>query len=346
MKDISRESLYLNSFTCIITFFLNRGACFTFLIIPAVFFSCTMSERPPQKDIDSKVLCSTITKVPLQESGIKTLDAFLFEENGKLNCYQRLESPDDICEIASGSGEKQLLLVANCNKGIYEWANIKSLTSAADIYVNLEDEVREHPVMTSLQIITAGKEAKAKLYPLRSEIVLRSLRCDFSGKPYQDELMTDIKIYLSYVNASCSIIPSQRVMPSRIISAGILDKQQLNRFKEKGIIWSEIAESIGRETVQINKSLFCYANEPTEESIGSPFTRLVIEGTIEGNTYYYPIKINTGEGGIARGCRYIFDVILTRTGATNPDGELAEEDAVIKMELKKWKDKDWYTVSF
>ena len=346
MKDISRESLYLNSFTCIITLFLNRGACFTFLIIPAVFFSCTMSERLPHKDIDSKVLHNSVTKVLLQESDILTLDAFAFEKNGKLECYQRLENPDQFCEIASGSGEKQLLLIANGNKDIYEWADIRSLASAADIHANLEDEAREHPIMTSLQTITAGQDTSVDLLPLRCEIILRSLRCDFSGKPYHDQLLTDIKIYLSYINASCSIVPPQRIMPSRIIGAGILDKQQLNCFREKEIIWSEIAESVGKETVQINKSLFCYANEPVEESIGSPFTRLVIEGSIGGNTYYYPIKINSRKGGIARGCRYVFDVILTKTGATDPDGELAEEDMEVKMEVMKWREKDWYTVSF
>ena len=346
MKDISRESLYLNSFTCIITFFLNRGACFTFLIIPAVFFSCTMREGLPQKDIDSKVICNTTTKVLLQEAEILTLDAFVFEEKGKLECYQRVESPDKICEIASGSGEKQLLLVANSDKDIYEWAEIKSLALASDIYSDLEDETCAHPMMTSLQTITAGQDTSVDLLPLRCEIILRSLRCDFSGKPYQDESLTDIKIYLTYVNASCSILPPQRILPLRIIGAGILDKQQLNCFREKGIIWSEIDESVGKEAVQINRSLFCYANEPVEESIGSPFTRLVIEGSIGGNTYYYPIKINSRKGGIARGCRYVFDVILTKTGATEPDGELTEEDMEIKMEVMKWREKDWYTVSF
>jgi hypothetical protein len=75
-------------------------------------------------------------------------------------------------------------------------------------------------------------------------------------------------------------------------------------------------------------------------------TKLVIEGKIGGHTYYYPIKINPQGGGIARGCRYNFDIVLTRTGVTDPDGELNEEDIEINMEVEEWKEKNGYIVSF
>jgi hypothetical protein len=126
----------------------------------------------------------------------------------------------------------------------------------------------------------------------------------------------------------------------------MLDTGHLGRFTEPEMIMQKLGISIGNTTEQIQRSLYCYVNEPMEESIGSPITKLVIEGKIRGDTYYYPIKINPQGGGIARGCRYNFDIVLTRAGVTDPDGELEEGDIEIIMEVEKWKEKEGYSVVF
>ena len=345
MKNISRESQFTNSFTILFTFFLNRGACFTFLIVPAMFFSCI--------NIEANADCKPENQVhPLVKSQIKTsnkveiLDAFVFDQSGKLDCYQRFEAPDQSCEIASGSGVKHILLVANSNHKRNEWITVRNLMTMADIYVGLEDERHDSPVMTSLFQITAGEQTNIDLLPIRSEIRINSLRCDFSDEAYHNERLTDIKIYLTNVNANCSILPDEDSQSSRFINIGMLDIGHLNKFAEHDMITQNLDIEIGNNITHIHRSLFCYANRPIEESIGSPVTKLVIEGKIGGNTYYYPIKINPRGGGVARGCRYIFDIVLTRAGITDPDGELNEEDIDIIMEVEEWKEKDGYAVSF
>ena len=81
---------------------------------------------------------------------------------------------------------------------------------------------------------------------------------------------------------------------------------------------------------------------------GTPFTRLVIEGTVDGNVYYWPININRADGqkGIARNCRYVFDVKLRRLGHTDPDIPVEIEDAQITMEVEPWEDMEEYGVRF
>lgn len=347
MKNISRESVFTFSFTQNSFSFLTRGACFSFLFFPAMFFSCTQAVDKSDQ-MQNKFTINSIEKAAKDEPMINTLDVFFFEDDskGSLDCYQRIVEPEDICNIASGSGPKTLLLIANSKKDKYDWADIKSLSTIADITIDLENEDPDNPVMTSLQRTTAGDEISLSLNPLMCEIAVRSIRCDFSGKPYSDETFKLSRIFLTYVNASCSLIPGETVHPSRVINAGISDDGHLQSFNHKDMIAHNIDRTIGKEKVTLNRSLYCYANNPGEESIGSPFTKLVIEGKIGNDTYYYPIRINPKQGGISRGTTYIYDLVITRAGVTEPDGELGLGEIGIKMEIESWKERDCYTIKF
>lgn len=308
-----------------------------------MFFSCiqtgSLHEEVPKTSGIMKVSSDTGME-------IAALDAFIFEPDGRLDCYQQFEYPPRVIETASGSGRKTILLIANSNRNRYEWTDLRTLNSINQMVFDLEKERLSHPVMATIKSITAGESIALDMQPLRSEIHLSSIRCDFSGKAYKGMKLTDVRIYLTYANATCSIIPKHPVQASRLINAGMLDECQLEHFEEKEMIVQEIATDIGSETVPVGRSLFCYANEPEEETIGTPFTRLVIEGRIGGGIYYYPIRINPQDGGIANGCRYVFDIVLTKAGATDPDGNLEEEDIEIEMKIEKWSEKEWYEVKF
>lgn len=345
MKNISRESFSIYSFTQFFSFFLNRGACFSFLLFPAMFFCCTQMETPPADGGGCKV--SSLLKTEGSDSqSIQTLDIFVFDPDGTLDCYQKIQEPDNSWMIASGNGPKQLLLIANSNKDTYEWPEIRNLNSFARISTNLEQERRSLPLMSSMLPINAGEEAYHDMHPVRCEVVINTLRCDFSKESYAAEHLTDVRAYLTYANASCSIIPQSPVRASRLINPGMLDEHNLEHFLEKDIIVQDITKDIGNQSLSIDCKLFCYANEPDKESIGSPFTKLVIEGKIAGDTYYYPIRINPQGGGVAPGGKYIFDIVITRAGATHPDGNLEEDDIEVNMEIEEWREKEWYEVGF
>ena len=135
-------------------------------------------------------------------------------------------------------------------------------------------------------------------------------------------------------------------MPSRIINAGWLNPYDLARFKEPELIMKDLAIDIGNSSITINHSFFCYGNGHNNESIGSPFTRLVIEGKIGRDTYYYPIRINPQNGGIKRASRYIYDVTIRRAGATHPDGSLDDTDIDINVGIEVWQEKEWQNIRY
>jgi hypothetical protein len=85
-----------------------------------------------------------------------------------------------------------------------------------------------------------------------------------------------------------------------------------------------------------------------DEGPGTPYTRLVLEGKIKGETYYWPVAINrTGDGlGIEANTRYVFDFTIRRKGVRDPDTELYINGSETMMEILQWKEKEEYSVAF
>jgi hypothetical protein len=92
-------------------------------------------------------------------------------------------------------------------------------------------------------------------------------------------------------------------------------------------------------------SLLCYPNPAIEESPGSPHTRLVIEGVIDSQVYYWPVTINKGKG-IGRGEHYIFDILIRRKGVADPDTPIDDAGVNIRLRIKPWTEKEGYSVGF
>ena len=86
MKNISRESLSVYSFTQFFTcFILNRGICFLFLLFPAMFFCCTHADTLPVADNGTSLKVSSLLKAESADSeNIQTLDIFAFNPDGTI----------------------------------------------------------------------------------------------------------------------------------------------------------------------------------------------------------------------------------------------------------------------
>ena len=50
--------------------------------------------------------------------------------------------------------------------------------------------------------------------------------------------------------------------------------------------------------------------------------------------------------GIRRNCRYIYDLTITGTGLTDPDGTIDGKQLKMVMEVEEWKEKEWYDILY
>lgn len=326
---------------------LLQSTISTLLLLPALF-SCNI------KDADSER-----TMITMKASGDRhmsgTLDIFTFDTEGAgyLDSYQHLDSsfgPE--IELRSQNGVRHVFICLNGQRSVYDWAVVNSMQSLDDIHIELKDERRGALCATGEETIRAGSgtEYLVEMRSMASEIFLNSIRCDFKGKSYEGLPVTDPAVYLINVNCRCCLTSEGDIIPSGIMNAGRADPEDIAMMAEPDMIYQKMKDDIGTSRNDVEISLICYPNAGTREGPGTPFTRLVIEGKIGGETFWWPVDINRNEGtdrpGIHRNTRYIFDINLTRKGSSDPDTVLETDAAEVKMSIMPWEEKGKQDVTF
>lgn len=317
-----------------------------FFIVPAIFYGCCNAIEDSWESNNASE--ESVVKTEITLSGLNIpeggcLDIFTFNDDKlqRLDSYTRIENfSGSEAQVTSQSGNKIIFICANNQKDRYEWASISSYSSVRSLSVSLEQESRELITMTGVCGRVAGQVAGAvSLTPLASEIMIRSIGCDFSGLPYENEKIHNVKAYLINVNAETYLGDGGNGRPLRIINMGLLNHDELGRFKEPGIVMTKIADAIGGK-INTDVRFLCYPNSVDEESPGSPYTRLVIEGKIDGHTYYWSINVNRhgNNNGIKRNKRYVFDILIKRKGTNDPDIPVRIEDIESTLHVMPWKE--------
>ena len=321
------------------------------LLFPALVNGCTSAFDYQERKVVTETNISVISKSGSKQSE-KALDIFVFNNDKlrRLDSYQRFESWEDgRLGIASCSGEKIVCAIANSGYDRFNWAQVNNLGSIDKITVSLENERPDKCTSCGIMEITAGEYARDfALTPLVSQVVLRSVRCDFSGQPYEGEKIKDARAYLINVNAECPVNAIKQDYPMRIINNGHLEEGDLDNFICKEIILQNFHEAIGNSVNKCNLEYLCFPNTSQVESPGSPFTRLVLEGKIAGKTYYWSISVGRdNEGcGIIRNCNYIYDLDIRRKGTSDPDIPAGVESVQFKLVVEKWEEKSTYEILF
>lgn len=326
----------------------------TVTLTTPVFQGCEMSTHPMDGDFTEETKTTSVKLAVHQppETRIRTLDAFVYNDDAlkRIDSYQRSEDlSDGEVMIGSCGGKKIVVLCANAQWEDIELEDVYSLQNAATLKADLENEDISRPVMSALAHIDAGSQTVISLERLSSEIELRSVRSDFSGKPYDGEHITDARAYLTNVNATYRIISGEEDLIERIINHRSLIQDDILNLKSRSIILDSIGTITSRHTYPGIRFL-CYPNTTEEESLGTPFTRLVLEGKIQGETFYWPININrgcgTGHEGIERNRRYVYDIIIKSKGTKDPDIPIIPYMAETLFETDKWIEKEPYHVTF
>ncbi len=322
-------------------------------MLPAFLYGC---DKAAENGLTaSETFPATKVSIAGADAGIRTLDIFVFryDRRESLDCYQRVEDANKWSgSVVSSCGERSVAVLANSPYGKEKWFPMSSKAFFKEVRISLEDESPEHPVMYGelpAEVLPSHSTERFEMSPITSEVRLNSVRCDFTGRSYEGENMTDVKVYLTNVNAECCILEEPQAPPKRIINAGGADLNEIMQFKDTNMIYRSIPYAVGTSAASPGIRFLCYQNNYPEETPGTPFTRLVIEGKIAGETYYWPININRDtetEPGIWRGRCYSYDITITRKGSSDPDIPISTKDITIRQEIVKWKEKEEYTVRF
>ena len=269
----------------------------------------------------------------------------------RIDSHQRIcNFKDDIAYVESTGGNKIIFFCTNA-RNRHDWIHANSYGNLLETRAYLEKETRSNLTRTGECRTTAGdRNAKASLKPLVSEIAINTISCNFSEASYRDKEINDVKAYLTNVSGTYPLAGDSMRNPERIINHGSLSQDDLKTFIEPDILYSELCSKLNKEHLHPQVSFLCFPNSGNRNDIGNPPTRLVIEGKIDGKIFYWPIDINpptnNTQGGIERGCRYSYDICITRKGTTDPDNPINLCNNEIKLEIQPWKEKKEYGVHF
>lgn len=249
---------------------------------------------------------------------VKSLDIFVFDINAAeyLDTYTRTDNPGygDI-SVLSSTGDKRIAMIANAELDEHARRNILSYGDLKRLEYEYSAEDPDNPVMYGECIVKAGAEThcEVKLKPVMAVIVLEFLNSEPD--------LTNPRAYLVNASNRCRIVDDgAKVMPSEFLNPGELREDDLKKMAVPRMAYCQLKD--GRRSEGISHfeggSLYCYPNNAPEESAGSPFTKVIIEGEIEGITVTYEIDVNgdgsasqSGMRGPVRNTRYILDIDIT-----------------------------------
>ena len=344
-RFLHQFTLLINQFLLHLNIFYRSLIRISLPLLPAIAIGCSGGVLPEEGTIGPSKSRTTLELNSIKHSSTgSTLDILVFNDDRlkRLDSYQRLEYFDsDIAYASSTGGDKIFFLYYGSCDDRYGWAQINSLGSLSKICSHLENEARDNPVMTGQCRCTAGESTTAvELTPLSCMICLTHLQCDFSGTAYANSTVTNVRAYLSNVNATCSIVPESSGS-SRLINVGMLNPEDMKGFSDKSIVMQEITDMLGIDRLKTDACFLCY---PNSQGKGRN-TRLVIEGQIDGETYYWPIEVGEGNG-VVRNSLYSYSILLRRKGTSDPDILIDRRNIELEMKVKPWEEKDNYSVGF
>ena len=268
-------------------------------------------------------------------SDISRIDLFVFndDDSRRLDSYCSMGRPDTpYIYVTSGAGDKLVVAVANCTGRSFTYDEFSSYESLESVVWELKDEDPAHPVMSGECQVSAGAGGYTPLHltPLLSGVCLDFLKCDFSGRGYRSRTLENCSVYLTNLSGSSEILRQDGFKISRLENPGGLDYDYLSTMRHP--------EMIRRSVVPGQWSpvdLYCYPNDVSDGSIGSPRTKMVVQGDIDGITYFYPIEINqdgygytSGQHGLSRNVKYSYSLTVTRKGSLDPETPVGPEQVV------------------
>ncbi len=332
--------------TCNYKSIYNKRTPLILLLLAIVSARCSSGPAEPAEMVRSGI---SIGAAASSSTGASYADVFVFNDDKlrRLDTYQRVRIQNGKVNAVTTGGKKIIAVIVNSGKDREDWISIDSYAALQKVRSDIRNDDPFAPLMSgSATVAGRDNECTMDMQPLMSRVTLRSISCDFLGKAYEDEPLTEGKVYLTNVNAFCGIMDGSGATIIETVNTAGLNPSDVASLQSPGMLSAKLPTSIGWKGVRTDIDLYCYPNTCEEETLGTRFTRLVIEGKIRGITYYWPIDINRedfgpvqGEmPGVARNSTYIFDVTLTRTGSFDPDVPVSPADVRLNCSIVPWKE--------
>lgn len=276
-------------------------------------------------------LTSAVTKVTdiSGEDSVGDMQVFVFKKDGSL----------DACARASGGslsmsctvGERDVVALVNAPSCM----DVKDYAALQEKFSDLKDNVPGRFVMSGRTSCSISSSTSVELDVRRlvSRISIVSVKNDFALPQYREADFRITGIYLVNVTGEMKYFSE--------------DCGDLWYNKMKNDLSSEVSSMAysGKLDVPVTAGssysvqhyFYCYPNSTSSDSSDSVWTerqtRLVVETSLDGKTYYYPVNI---EGMKSNHTYEITEMRITRIGSDTPDIPVSSDVAGFAVSVEEW----------
>lgn len=328
----------------------------------ALVCSCSKEEISVEPGMESMLYVSLVPEDATKASGtghgvqeddnhIQTLEIFVFRDNegkaddGMLDGYRKFTASEltslKNLEMKTTTGQKVIYVVANSHKENWHGINTRALfeeQTANLVDENVKDFIMVGVVETKLLAISS---ISVSIKRMVARVKLNSVKTDFAGGPYDGMSLTDVKAYLVNVHSG-KMMYDGSANNSPILNKGVYVEADANSCAMPGMLYDELASSVADAGYSTPHYFYCYENPLVEENDDEKFTRVIVEGKLDGVTYYYPVVLR----GIARNNSYSVDITIRRPGSIDPGTDVAKTALMSTITVDNWKIQDNNKVEF
>ena len=337
---------------------------FVLMAVCAIVCSCSKDEMQIEVEpgMESVLYLSLSTDQGTKASGtghgkqeddntIQYLEVFVFRvsegnpDDGVLDGYRKFTSSElgtlKNLEVQTTTGKKMIYAVANSHR--INWKGINTRASFEEQLTHLKDEDAKNFIMTGTAEAQVQLASTVSLIIKRmvARVEIKSVKTAFAGGPYEGLPLTDVKAYLINVQGTKYIYNGSGDNFS-ILNNGENLETDSQACVMKGMLADNLSNTIYDDGYNTSHYFYCYENKLETENGGNKFTRLVIEGKLNGVTYYYPIPIK----GIERNTCYSLDVTIKRPGSLLPEADVEKGTLLATLFIKGWQEIDNGNIEF
>ncbi len=329
-------------------------------------------EQAKESALLSIKICTPATKAQGSEHGnsandakINTLEILIFNngagaENGLLEVYKNLSGSQltDLSniEITATTGAKKIFIIGNSHigntlKSITKYSDFEAIESSL-LKENTQDFCMTYSSETTLAPVT---EITAELTRMVARIKLGTLKTNFTGTSFEGKSLEDVKIYLLNAHSNKLLYNGEAAGSNSIFNYKRAATSDYESAEMEGILYEEINSPLSPSSEITSRFFYCYENLLASETASDRFTRLVIEGKLNGTTYYYPININregfgyvetTSHKGVKRNASYSINCTITGIGSNDPDEIIENSTISVDITVTEWEDVDSAEINF
>jgi len=302
------------------------------------------SGNQPQERVPLKVNVNSDirTKATLNETGestINKIEIFVFNSDteGRLDVYGSFTDQTDMT-LNCTTGDKDIYALVNGAIGATTLKSIDTKEKFLATTTLLQDNEQTNFVMigSKSESISAATQVEVPVSRIVSRIGIGKIKTDFTAPAYKNMEFIVKKIYVLNAVNSTDLGLSQSPTADNFFNF----KRATGQCDALLAYKTEFSLENGGSK-DVDQYFYTLPNPTTDDCQDSTnsarFTRLVIETTLGGTTYYYPISIIGSDGKLSANQSFMIkSLTITRPGSLSPDEPFEIAASALTLDITSW----------